>query len=121
MQVLYPVVQVLSLLAATGISVLFVIMSARDVSILRVLGTPKRWVRTILSAQQIFTYLSGLIAGFILVVFYANIFHPELADSIASEAVHCAMLYLAAGIIGSTVSASFVTQKNPLELLQVKE
>ncbi len=121
MQVLYPVVQVLSLLVAAGVSVLFALMSAKEAAILRVLGTPKRWTGFILSAQQIFVCIAGQLVGLIAVILYVSRAHPEFVDRIASEAVPCALLYLAAAIAGGALSAASVTARNPLELLQVRE
>lgn len=60
MEVLYPVALVLSLLAAAGVSVLFVMLSAKETAILRVQGTTRLRTVLMLSLQQVFTCFAGL-------------------------------------------------------------
>ena len=121
MRVLYPVVLALSLLAAAGTVMLFIMMSAKDAATLRVLGTPRGWTQAILGMQQIFTSAAGLLAGFLGVLVYAGRTRPELLAGLIGASSLCAMLYLLSAITGAAVSASAVTAKNPLELLQVRE
>ena len=51
MEILYPITLVLSLLTAAGIAVLFVMTSAREAAILRILGTTKLRSRAMLALQ----------------------------------------------------------------------
>ena len=60
MELLYPVVLVLSLLTAAGTAVLFVLMSAKDAAILRIQGTSKLHTTVIFVLQQGLTVLAGL-------------------------------------------------------------
>ena len=121
MRVLYPVTLALSLLVAAGIAALFVMTSAKEAAIMRVLGTTKFRSRAMLSLQNIFTSLLGLTLGLLAVLACIGQMQPELLASFAGTSILGAALYLLAAIAGATVSAVAVTRRNPLELLQVKE
>ena len=117
MQVLYPVTLVLSLLVAAGIAVLFVMTSAKEAAIMRVLGTSRLRSCVMLALQTAFTSAAGLLAALVGILLYAGRTRPALLGISAL----CAVLYLSAAILGSAASASAITSRNPLELLQVKE
>ena len=121
MKLLYPVIVVLSVLVAAGVSVLFVMLSAKEAAILRVQGTTNVQTVLMLTLQQVFTCLAGLLAGLVGVLLYIGAARPDLLSDIAPEAALCAVAYLIAGIVGTAVSVAVVTTKNPLEMLQVKE
>ena len=121
MRLLYPVVIVLSVLVAAGISTLFVVLSAKEAAILRVQGTTKLRTILMLSLQQAFTCLAGLAVGLTGVLLYISGISPAWLTVIAPGAAVCAGLYLTAGIFGAVASSAAVTRKNPLEMLQVKE
>ena len=121
MKLLYPVIVVLSVLVAAGVSVLFVMLSAKEAAILRVQGTTRLRTVLMLSLQQVFTCFAGLLVGLIGILLYMGGTRPDLLASLAPGAVLCAMLYLIAGIAGAVASSAAVTGKNPLEMLQVKE
>ena len=116
MELLYPVVLVLSLLTAAGTAVLFVLMSAKDAAILRIQGTSKLHTTVIFVLQQGLTVLAGLAAGLTGSLLWTGV-RPELAGASLVRAA----LYLAAAVAGTILSAASVTGKNPLEMLQVKE
>ena len=121
MEILYPITLVLSLLTAAGIAVLFVMTSAREAAILRILGTTKLRSRAMLALQTAVTSLAGLLLGVAGVLAYAGRTRPELLAGLVSASVLCAVLYLLAAIAGAVLSAVSVTARNPLELLQVRE
>jgi len=121
MKLLYPAVVVLSILVAAGVSVLFVVLSAKEAAILRIQGTSKLRTILMLSLQQAFTCFAGLVVGLVGILLYIGGTRPDLLGSIAPGAAGCAVLYLAAGVLGAAVSSAAVTGKNPLEMLQVKE
>ena len=121
MRVLYPVILALSLLAAAGIAALFIMTSAKEAAIMRVLGTTKLHSRVMLSLQQVFTTMTGLAAGILAALAWSKTARPELLGNLMGASALCAVLYLLAAIIGAAVSSSAATGKNPLELLQVKE
>ncbi len=109
------------LLAAAGVSVLFVMLSAKEAAILRVQGTTRFRTVLMLSLQQVFTCFAGLLAGLIGILLYIGGTRPDLLTGLAPGAALCAGLYLTAGVTGAAVSSAAVTGKNPLEMLQVKE
>ena len=121
MRLLYPVVAALSLLTAAGIAALFVMTSAKEAAILRILGTTKLRSRVMLALQTAVTSLAGLLLGLGGALAYAGRTRPELLAGLVGASVLCAMLYLLAAIAGAAASAAAVTGRNPLELLQVKE
>lgn len=105
----------------SNITALFIMTSAKEAAIMRVLGTSKMKSRVMLALQTIFTSAAGLLIGVCGILAYIERTRPDLFTNLTGASVLCAMLYLLAAIIGSAVSASIVTSKNPLELLQVKE
>lgn len=121
MEVLYPVTLVLSLLVSAGIAVLFVMTSAKEAAIMRVLGTSKLCSRVMLALQNVFTSLAGLLLGLLGALACMGRTRPELLAGLAGASVLCAALYLLAAIVSAGASAVGVTSRNPLELLQVRE
>jgi len=121
MELLYPVMLVLSVLVAAAGSALFVMLSAKEAAILRVQGTGKVRVQIMLSLQQVFTCLAGLAVGLAGMMVYLVGRQPELTGTILGGALLCAVLYLAAATAGAVGASMVVTGKNPLEMLQVKE
>lgn len=121
MRVLYPVTLMLSMMVAAGIALLYVMTSAKEAAIMRVLGTTKRRSAAMLALQNVLTSLAGLLLGLLGILAYTGRMQPELLASFARTSVVCALLYLLATVIGAGVSSMVVTSRNPLELLQVKE
>ena len=119
METLFPVALALSLLAALGVSALLILTEAREAAIMRVLGTTKLRSRIILSLQVIFMVLAGLMIG--LTVSFAWAGSLGLAWAAAGMTVICAAAYLLCATAGSAAGAVIVTNRPPLELLQVKE
>lgn len=118
MEVLFPVALALSLLAA-GVSALLILTEAREAAIMRVLGTTKLRSRIILSLQMIFMVLAGLMIG--LTVAFAWAGSLGLAWAAMGLSALCAAAYLLCAAGGSAVGSVVVTNRPPLELLQVKE
>lgn len=121
MRILYPVMLVLAVLVAAAVSALFVMLSAKEGAILRIQGTGKRRVQVMLSLQQLFPSLGGLVIGLAGVRIYLSGRPPELMGAALGGAALCAVLYLAAAAVGAAGASMSVTGKNPLEMLQVKE
>lgn len=121
MRALYPVTLVLSLLCAAGGAALFIMTSAKEAAILRVQGTTKLRTQVILGLQQAVACSVGLAAGLTGVLLYVGSARPTMLGGVAASSGLCALGYLAAAVIGSVSSASVVTGRHPLEMLQVKE
>ena len=119
MEMLFPIALTLSLLAAVGVSALLILTEAREAAIMRVLGTTKLRSRIILSLQVIFMVLAGLMIG--LTVSFAWAGSLGLAWATAGLSLLCAAAYLLCAAAGSAAGAVIVTNRSPLELLQVKE
>ena len=119
MEMLYPVALALSLLAALGVSALLILTEAREAAIMRVLGTTKLRSRIILVLQIIFVVLAGLMIG--LAASFAWAGSMGLAWATAGLSLLCAAAYLLCAAVGSAAGAVIVTNRPPLELLQVKE
>jgi len=70
-----------------------------------------------LCGEQLFLCLIGLLLGLTLLI----VLQRDAAAVLTGPALVCAALYLAGVICGSIPSAISVTNRMPLELLQVKE
>ncbi len=119
MEMLFPVALALSLLAALGVSALLILTEAREAAIMRVLGTTKLRSRIVLSLQMIFVGIAGLFIG--LAVSFAWVGSMGLAWATMGLSALCAAAYLLCAAAGSAAGAVIVTNRPPLELLQVKE
>lgn len=121
MQVLYPVLVALSLAISAGISILFTVMSAKNVSIMRVLGTSRLRCGLILCLQMLSQCVLGLSVGFLAVVLLVSSNSPQAVAEVTGPIILYVALYFFAAVLGSVISAAVMVGKNPLELLQVKE
>lgn len=119
MEVLYPVALALSLLAAAGVSALLILTEAREAAIMRVLGTTKLRSRVMLVLQIVFVVLAGLLIGLTAALAWSG--SAGLAWAIFGMSALCAAAYLVCAVAGSAAGAVTVTNRPPLELLQVKE
>lgn len=119
MEVLYPVALALSLLAAAGVSALLILTEAREAAIMRVLGTTKLRSRIMLVLQIVFVVLAGLLIGLTAALGWSS--SAGLALAIFDMSALRAVAYLICAVTGSTAGAVTVTNRPPLELLQVKE
>ncbi len=112
MQVLYPITQLVAMLAGGMVSLLLLLQNAKTAAILRVLGIPAKAVRRMLGAEQIVLGILGVAAGILLCM----ILGKWNAGILLSAA-----LYLLGLLTGTWIGCAAVTGKKPLELLQVKE
>ena len=115
LRVLYPVVQVLAVVAAGALASLLVVQCGREISILRVLGLPRRRTVGSMALGQLLPALSGLCLGLLVVLLLL----PGV--SAPRSLVLQLILYTAGCLAGAGVTAFIATKKNPLELLQIKE
>jgi ABC-type antimicrobial peptide transport system permease subunit len=117
LEVLYPVVIAVSVLIGAALCFLLLLQTTREAAILRVLGTTKTAVRLALILEPLFLSIIGVIiglaiSGFLWMASGLVTVGPLLAS---------AGLYLAGVLAGSVIGAISVTNKKPIELLQVKE
>lgn len=122
MKALYPVTLGLSFLVAAGVAVLLTLMSAKEAAILRVLGNSKARCRVILCLQTVLVCLVGLVMGHVGAVVMAYLMLPAGdAAGLMVPALGRVGLYLLYTVLGAAGTSAVMTEKNPLELLQVKE
>ena len=117
MNTLYPVSLGLSVLIAAGLSVLLTLLNRKEAAILRVLGMPKRRVRTVLCGEQLLPGLLGVVLGILTALL---VWKSAIASS-GAMVLLAAGCYLA-GLLFSTIGTAYiVTKEKPLSLLQARE
>ena len=112
LQMLYPIAIVVSAIIGFGISLMLMLQSVKRVSIMRVLGLAKVRTQVILCIEQLFVALAGLVIGAVVVW----LFDWDLVKSVLFVSP-----YIAGVLVGSGIGVVLVTNKSPLEMLQVKE
>ena len=117
MSILYPVTVSVSTIIAAGLVALLIFQAAKEAALMRVLGTTKTRTRAILCGEQLSLSLVGLLLGLALLV----MLRQDVSTVLAGPALVCAGLYLAGAFSGAMFSAISVTNRMPLDLLQVKE
>lgn len=116
MAVLYPVTVAVSVLIAAGLSLLMVLQTAKEAAIMRVLGATRRKVRAMLGAEQLLLCWFGITLGFA-----ALALTREGAAPITLAYFIYAALYFAGSVFGAALGVILITNRMPLEMLQVKE
>jgi ABC-type antimicrobial peptide transport system permease subunit len=117
LEVLYPITFILSIIIAGILSFIMVLRRTLDVAILRVLGVKEKEVRKSLFMENIILTLIGIIIATIIMIIITS-------SSYSIPLVKYANIiggYLLGTIIGLILSIWKVTNKKPLEMLQVKE
>lgn len=117
LQVLYPVVIAVSVLIGAGLCFLLLLQATKEAAILRVLGTTRSAVRLALISWPLCLSIVGVIIG--LGISRLLWMTPDLVA--VGPLLSGAGLYLAGVLAGSLTGAILVTNKKPMELLQVKE
>ena len=117
MEILFPVTVAVSVLIAAGLAVLLIFQTSKEAALMRVLGTTKGRARAMLCGEQLLLCILGLGLGLTALIFLRQ----DAVAVLAGPAMLSAALYLIGVIGGSIPSAVSVTNRMPLELLQVKE
>ncbi len=117
LRVLYPVVMAVSVLIGAGLCFLLLLQATREAAILRVLGTTRLAVRLTLIVETLILSMIGVIIGLGITWFVWRLEGLATAGLLLISAV----LYLAGVLVGLVLGAISVTNKKPIELLQVKE
>jgi hypothetical protein len=117
LKVLYPVVIGVSVLIGAGLCLLLLLQATREAAIMRVLGTARNAVRLALITEPLILSIIGVIVGLGITRFL------WMASGLvpAAPLLIGAGLYLAGVLVGLVIGAVSVTNKKPIELLQVKE
>ena len=106
-----------SVLIGAGLCLLLLLQEAREAAILRVLGTTRKAVRLALIAEPLFLSIIGVIIGLGI----ARYLWKASNSLPTGPLLVSAGLYLAGVLAGLVTGAILVTNKKPIELLQVKE
>ncbi len=114
MKVLYPLTNGVSILAAIGLSILFLLQRRREAAILRVLGVGILPTRVVLALELLAADLAGLLAGAGLVTLLLG------AAGLGALPVAAGCYFLGC-LVGILAGAVLATRGRPLELLQEKE
>jgi hypothetical protein len=117
MSVLYPITIAVSVLVAVGLTILTSFQNAKSAAVMRVLGSKKSQTRAVLCAEQMILSVFGLIVGLITL----SAVKLEISALVDFSALMCAGLYVLGAFVGSLTGAVLITNKTPLELLQVRE
>jgi ABC-type antimicrobial peptide transport system permease subunit len=117
LKVLYPVVIGVSVLIGAGLCFLLLLQTTREAAILRVLGTTRTAVRLALILEPLFLSILGVLLGLGI----SRLLWMSSDLVFAVPLLVSAGLYLAGVLAGSVTGALSVTNKKPIELLQVKE
>jgi ABC-type antimicrobial peptide transport system permease subunit len=117
LKVLYPVVIAVSVLIGAGLCFLLLLQATRETAILRVLGTTRTAVRLALIFEPLFLSIIGVILGLGIARFLWMTSDLVLTIPLLTGAG----LYLTGVSAGLVIGAISVTNKKPIELLQVKE
>jgi len=111
---LYPVVVIVSMLIAMGLSFFLTLQNAKNVAVMRIFGGTRNKIGIILWIEQLVLCLGGLMLGFGLLAVLNWGFG-------ILEILGIAGLYLFSVMIGSAIGLFIILRHAPLELLQVKE
>jgi ABC-type antimicrobial peptide transport system permease subunit len=117
LKVLYPVVIAVSVMIAAGLCFLLLLQATKEAAIMRVLGTTQLAVRLTLISWPLILSIFGVILG--LGITRMLWMTSDLVA--AAPLLTGAGLYLAGVLAGSLIAAILITNKKPMELLQVKE
>jgi hypothetical protein len=117
LRVLYPVVMAVSILIGAGLCFLLLLQATKEAAIMRVLGTTRAAVRLALIAEPLILSVIGVLIGTgISLLLLAGLGSIPVVPLLLG-----AGLYLAGALVGLVIGAISVTNKKPIELLQVKE
>jgi len=110
--VLYPVFVFLSVLTASGLAVLLTLQGMKVTSLLRVLGTNKKRVFSVMCGEQLLVCSAGVLIG---TAALATLFGISAVSPVNIG------LYLGGTLIGVVAATVTLVARSPLALLQVRE
>lgn len=120
MKLLYPITIALSVVISAGFSMLLIMLLSKDAAMMRIIGTTKLRSRMALCLQTIIPCIIGLIISSVVIILYSYQ-SSNLNVGLINQLIFCTMLYLVSTIIGSMIYSIKLTNRQPLEMLQVKE
>ena len=117
LSVLFPVTTAVSVLIAAGLGILLMFQNSKRAAIIRVLGSNKRRARFILCTEQLLLCIIGVLTSLIVLA----VIRQDVYAAISPSSLMSAALYIAGSVLGSVIAAIAITNRMPLELLQVRE
>ena len=117
LELLYPIAFALALILGAVLPAGIILQSAKEASLLRVLGTTKRRTRAMLTLEQVVLCLLGLVCAAIGLIGLKGDALLPVSDLLS---LYSGTHFLLC-ILGAALAAVSVTRRNVLELLQVKE
>ena len=114
LELLYPIAIALSVVIAAGLSILLMLQNTKNAAIMRVLGGSRTKTQIMLWAEQMALCLFGAAAGLAIIIVMGWGFDVSSSFVLAG-------MYLGGAAVGSVIGVLLVTNKPPLELLQVRE
>ena len=115
LHLLYPIVLVVSLLIGIGLTLLLMFQNMKDAAVMRMLGVTKTQARSRLIKEQLLITGVGLLLGAVGLTFIVGGLDVDI------RSILYIVFYFIAGLVGSTIGAVVISNREPLELLQVKE
>lgn len=112
-RILFPVAAAVFAVTGFGLQLLLILQRSREAAIMRALGTPASEVRLLIVSEQFLNCIAGLLAGLLL----TGILRWEMT----AAALIGLLAYFAGSAAGMAAGGIAVTNRRPLELLQVKE
>lgn len=117
LQILYPVLLGVSVMIGAGLCFLILLQEAREAALLRMMGVTKSNVRLTLIVEPFLLSIVGVIIGLLVFRFiWASSGLVPIGSLLLGAGI-----YLIGVLIGLMIGAISVTNKSPMELLQVKE
>jgi len=113
LRLLYPIAIAISAIIGIGLSILLMLQSAKNAAIMAVLGMPRHKSRIILWLKPMLVGLLGTIFGMLMLA--------AITAAIGLPLLIAAIPYTAGAIIGNVIAVVLITNRAPLDLLQVKE
>lgn len=112
LRLLYPVVLGVITLLAGGFAVLLLLQNVKTAAIMHTLGASKNHTRITLGGEYLVACLLGGVLNFLLI--------PMLNINFTGFLLPMGLYYVGA-ILGTALCVVLITQRSPLELLQVRE
>lgn len=117
LQVLYPATLAVSVFIGVGLCLLLSLQLSHEASLLRMLGITKNHVQILLGCEQFLLSMAGALVGLGL----SSILYKSIEAVLAWPMLMSSGLYIVGAFIGSLMGAIMISNKRPMQLLQVKE
>ncbi len=111
MNTLYPIMIAAVMVIAAFLCGMLIIQNSKDIAIMRVLGTSKRRVRTIMVLEHIILCVIGVVLASVVLII----------RGVFIQMLWVVALYVVVILAASYVASVLASRKNVLELLQTKE